>query len=68
MNTVIVWVLVYATHVHGGAAGGVSEHKFKTVQDCERVAQAFVKVSDASGYKYNYAQCVQVEVVAGSNK
>lgn len=61
MTSVLVWVLVYSTHVYKGDVGNIIGD-FATAEDCERVREELVTSTDKSGAKA-FARCVQVRKV-----
>ena len=61
MTTVLVWVLVYATHVNYGSVTGITGD-FASSKDCERVLSAMSDAAATTGAANGFhGQCVQVQ-------
>lgn len=54
MTTVSVWLLVFASPVHGGYTAAIQSTLFPTLPACEQVAKN-------SGVRW--ARCIQTEVI-----
>jgi hypothetical protein len=61
MTTILVWVLVYATHVNSGGVANVIGD-YATVEDCERVKAVLASIASKETNGAS-AQCVQVKKV-----